>query len=269
MPRSRAEAVSRLRPAAQQWLLLTLVLRPGRSLGIWGSAGPPLLACPSGWHVPAPSVPCGSLSAWTSQSCVCAECHPLSVTIHVATENGCGSKRGHRARRGEVRGPLPLPAPQHRRASGIPCRKRTGLEHPRESVSLEAPLDQTAPPLGHRERLRARPSARCSRAAPPPAPARPGTQTPDPRPPAQRARWELSVQDHKPSSALTPTGRASQTLQTLCLCPPPTLPLPAPPLTPPRCQGPQLTFSSLPAPPRSLCKPLDALTVLTLGPRPP
>lgn len=167
----------------------------------------------------------------------CAECHPLSVTIHVATENGCGSKRGHRARRGEVRGPLPLPAPQHRRASGIPCRKRTGLEHPRESVSLEAPLDQTAPPLGHRERLRARPSARCSRAAPPPAPARPGTQTPDPRPPAQRARWELSVQDHKPSSALTPTGRASQTLQTLCLCPPPTLPLPAPPLTPPPVPG--------------------------------
>ena len=82
----------------------------------------------------------------------------------------------------------------------------------------------------------------------------------------QWARWELSVQDHKPSSALTKGGQSTPVSLWPLL--PDLFSLLAPPLMHPWCQGQKLMFNSLPRPNWSLCQAPGSLTVLTLGTSP-
>lgn len=209
-----------------------------------------------GGRVPGSLSPVWFPSAWTSPvPCSVPSATHCPVTIHVATENGCGSQRGRRGRRGEARGPLPLPAPQHR-ASGVPRRKRTGLEHPRESVSLEAPLDQTAPPLGHRERLRGQAQRSVLSGSAPPAPARPGVQppTPDPRPQTACPAGAVGAVRSGPQAILCPHPDGQSIPDTTSVSTSdssPARPSPDAPAVP----GPQLTFSSLPALPGACASP--------------
>lgn len=63
---------------------------------------------------------------------------------------------------------------------------------------------------------------------------------------SQWAQWELSFQDHKPSSALSREGQSTpQMLTPVSLQPPDLFTLLAPPLTHLRCQGWKLMFNSL------------------------
>ncbi|KAF6094655.1 hypothetical protein HJG60_011765 [Phyllostomus discolor] len=154
-------------------------------------------------------VPCLHGLLWFCVSCRVPPSfcdHPRRFRGRLGRPAGEGAGGGPRG--GQRPSPLPAPRSPNPPRSTFPCRKRTGLNstHGRERELGIAPLDQTAHP--HSSRLGA-----AARQGPerlgalgrhlPPAPS-----TCPPGPPAQRARWELPAQDHKPSSAPAREGRA-------------------------------------------------------------
>ena len=189
---------------------------------------------------------CVPLPAWTSLVlCFVPSATHRSVTIHVASGNGWESQPWVSE---EVpgRGQFPSPPPRSPNPprSIFLCRKRTGLNstHGRERELGIVPLDQTTHPHSSHLGAAARQGPErlgALRSAPPTSP-----RDLPPRPPAQRAWWELSVQDYKPSSAPAREGRAHPDSRSMSPFAPP---LPAPALGhPPTCQRHKLTFSSPP-----------------------
>lgn len=179
------------------------------SLDLQGSS---LFACSSGWRVPCSlSDVCSPACMDFSSSVFCAECHPLFCDHPYSYRKWLGKQAkgvGGGPRRGQC--PSPPPRSPNTPRSISPCRKRTGLtkQHPWERArAWNHPSKPDRPPS-------LQPSGSCREARPRAARCSPVSTShqplpiSDPRPPAQWARWELSVQDHKPSSALTRDGQS-------------------------------------------------------------